>query len=163
MTLTAKIAAFKKEVGDRALSVEQRKIFAAFTKEKGSKIYFQVKDCEGVALRIQLVSSATNKIMQKHYKTTNGTVTANDILNMFDVVRSGDKYFSNENYVYAKTRRKNGVTYKTVIKIFSNGKDASMLSFHSTIGYEKEKKAANLLVSRSKETLGAKSGSRRQR
>ena len=36
--------------------------------------------------------------------------------------------------------------YKTVIKIFSNKKDAFLKSFHSTIGYEyrKIKKASNV-------------------
>ncbi len=75
-------------------------------------------------------------ILLKHYRTSDGTVTANQILRMFDVVRTGSKRKSQGNVVYSKVFRKNGVEYRTVVKIFPNGKDAVLKSFHSTIGYK---------------------------
>ena len=132
-----KIRQFKAEVCDRELTTEQAKIYAAFTKTNGKTINVHVTDCEGVNLKIALDSSTeVKKILLKHYKTSDGTVTALQILNMFDLVRKGKKYFSQGNYVYSVKKVKNSVTYKTVIKIYSNGKDAVLKSFHSTIGYK---------------------------
>lgn len=138
--LNKKIAQFIEEVGVMELTPEQGKIFYAFTRSK-KDVNFEVTDCEGVNLKITLdPQQEVRKILLKHYNTNNGTVTAKDILKMFDIVRKGEKKFNNGNYVYSQIRRKNGVTYKTVIKIFSNGKEAMLKSFHSTIGYEKRRK-----------------------
>ena len=138
--LSKRIEQFIEEVGVMELTPEQGKIFYAFTKSK-KDVNFDVTDCEGVNLKITLdPRQEVRKILLKHYNTNNGTVTAKDILKMFDIVRKGEKKFNNGNYVYSQMRRKNGVTYKTVIKIFSNGKEAMLKSFHSTIGYEKRRK-----------------------
>ena len=139
--LSKKIAQFIAEVGDRELTQEQGKILYAFTKARKT-VKFDVTDCEGVNLKIVLDTTAeVKKILLKHYNTKDGTVTAKDILKMFDIVRKGEKKFNNGNYVYSVTRKRNGVTYKTVIKIFSDGKDAVLKSFHSDIGYEKRRKS----------------------
>ena len=133
--LSKRIEEFIEEVGVMELTPEQGKIFYAFTRSKKDV------NCEGVNLKITLdPQQEVRKILLKHYNTNNGTVTAKDILKMFDIVRKGEKKFNNGNYVYSQIRRKNGVTYKTVIKIFSNGKEAMLKSFHSTIGYEKRRK-----------------------
>ena len=138
--LSKRIEQFIEEVGVMELTPEQGKIFYAFTRSK-KDVNFDVTDCEGVNLKITLdPRQEVRKILLKHYNTNNGTVTAKDILKMFDIVRKGEKKFNNGNYVYSQMRRKNGVTYKTVIKIFSNGKEAMLKSFHSTIGYEKRRK-----------------------
>lgn len=138
--LSKRIEEFIEEVGVMELTPEQGKIFYAFTRSK-KDVNFEVTDCEGVNLKITLdPQQEVRKILLKHYNTNNGTVTAKDILKMFDIVRKGEKKFNNGNYVYSQIRRKNGVTYKTVIKIFSNGKEAMLKSFHSTIGYEKRRK-----------------------
>ena len=113
---------------------EQSKIFHAFTTAK-KDIKIAVTDCKGVNLLITLDQQEIGKILIKHYKASDGTVTANEILQMFDIVRNGKKSFSYGNYVYSITKRKNGETYKTVVKIFPNGKDAVLKSFHSTIGH----------------------------
>lgn len=159
--LSHRISQFVAEVGDKELTEEQAKIFHAFTKVNGSKIYFQVEDCENVMLRICVSKSEKNKILLKHYCTNIGTITANDILEMFDIIRKGEKNFNNGNYVYSISKRKKGVTYKVVVKIFSNGKDAVLKSFHSTIGYEnrKIKKASNVPVTIAKKTKTASSKS----
>lgn len=142
--LNKKIAQFIEEVGKAELTPEQSKIFHTFTKAK-KEIKFDITDCEGINLRIIIdPEHEVRKILIKHYNTKNGTVTAKDIIKMFDVVRKGEKRFNDGNYVYSVTRQKNGVTYKTVIKIFSNGKDAVLKSFHSTIGYEKRRKSKTI-------------------
>ena len=78
-------------------------------------------------------------ILLKHYRTSDGTVTANQILRMFDVVRTGSKRKSQGNVVYSKVFRKNGVEYRTVVKIFPNRKNTVLKSFHSTIEKKKKK------------------------
>ena len=139
--LSKKTAQFIAEVGDRELTQEQGRILYAFTKAK-KEVKFNITDCEGVDLKISIdPGHEVRKILLKHYNTKDGTVTAKDILKMFDVVRKGEKKFNAGNYVYSVTRKRNGVTYKTVIKIFSDGKDAVLKSFHSDIGYEKRRKS----------------------
>ena len=136
-TIEDKIKQFKSEVGNKTLSKEQAKIYNAFTKVNGKKVAISVVDCEGVVLKVTLIpSKEVKKILLKHYRTSDGTVTANQILRMFDVVRTGSKRKSQGNVVYSKVFRKNGVEYRTVVKIFPNGKDAVLKSFHSTIGYK---------------------------
>lgn len=136
-TIEDKIKQFKSEVGNKPLSTEQAKIYNAFTKVNGKKVAVSVIDCEGVVLKVTLIpSKEVKKILLKHYRTSDGTVTANQILRMFDVVRTGSKRKSQGNVVYSKVFRKNGVEYRTVVKIFPNGKDAVLKSFHSTIGYK---------------------------
>lgn len=138
--LSTKIAQFIAEVGDRELTQEQGRILYAFTEAK-KDVKFNITDCEGIDLKISIdPGHEVRKILIKHYNTKDGTVTAKDILKMFDIVRKGEKKFSNGNYVYSVIRKRNGVTYKTVIKIFSNGKDSVLKSFHSDIGYEKRRK-----------------------
>lgn len=140
--LSKKIAQFIAEVGDPdKLTSEQGKILYAFTKAKKA-VKFDIADCEGINLKIYVdPGHEVKKILLKHYNTKDGTVTAKEILKMFDVVRKGEKKFNNGNYVYSVTRKRNGVTYKTVVKIFSDGKEAVLKSFHSDIGYEKRRKS----------------------
>ena len=104
---------------------------------RSSRRYTGVVDCEGVRIRVILNSSdEVRKILLKHYKETKGTVTAKDILNMFDVVRSGSKNFNEGNYVYVKRYRRRGTVYFTVIKLFSDGETAVLKSFYSNVGYK---------------------------
>lgn len=133
-----KIEAFKREAGAKdKYNTEQQKIYTAFTKENGKDITITLTDCEGVKLKVLLKSAdEVQKILLKHYKGKKGTVTAKEILNMFDVVRTGKKQFNIGNYVYRKRYVRNGSVYFTVIKLFANGKDAVLKSFHSNIGYK---------------------------
>ncbi len=133
-----KIRQFKAEVGNRQLNPEQAKVYHAFTKKNGKDVYVHVADCDGVVLKITLESSKeVRKILLRHYKTNNGTVTAIQILNMFNVVRyASRKYDSQGNTVYERLQKRNGIKYHTVIKIFSNGNDAVLKSFHSSIGHK---------------------------
>ena len=132
-----RIAQFRAEVGDRELTEEQRKIFNAFTKKNGSLVRIHIVDVEGVSLRVSMDSSAeVKKVLTKHYCTPDGTVTAVQILDMFDTVRTGRKYMSMGNIIYEKAWTCDGALYFTVLKVFSNGKDAVFKSFYSTIGYK---------------------------
>lgn len=142
--LEQRIAQFKEEIGSRPLNEEQKKIFAAFTKVNGSKIYVHAVDCEGVVLKVLLESSGeVKKILLKHYKGTEGTVSANDILNMFHVVRTGDKQFSSGNYVYTKFIYRKGKRYRVVLKIHDNGTDAVLKSFNTKDESENKKAPSN--------------------
>ena len=76
------------------------------------------------------------KILLKHYRGENGTVSSKEILNMFDVMRTGSKSFNDGNYVYRKKYVKHGNVYFIVVKLFSNGKDAVLKSFYSNVGYK---------------------------
>ena len=99
--------------------------------------YCNVTDGYGCKYKIMLESSKeVRKILLRHYRTNDGTVTAYQILTMFDTLRTGTKYTSMGNIVYKKTRTRDGVEYHTVIKIFENGTDAVLKSFHSTIGHQ---------------------------
>jgi len=137
-SIDKKIAQFKQEAGNKEqYNTEQQKIYSAFTKKNGSKITINVVDCEGVRIRVILNSSdEVRKILLKHYKGTKGTVTAKEILNMFDIVRSGSKNFNDGNYVYIKRYRRRGTVYFTVLKLFSDGGTAVLKSFYSNVGYK---------------------------
>lgn len=119
----------------KSLPEEQRNIFIAFvTASKKKKI--AVTDCKGKDLIISIApKNEAGKILIKHYNSQNGTVKASEILRMFDIVRTGNKSYSQGNTVYSIIKKKNNETYKTVVKIYSNGTDAVLKSFHSTIGY----------------------------
>ncbi len=133
-----KIALFIKEAGDKSkYNVEQQKIYTAFTKTNGKPIRVQVVDCEGVKLNVSIdPKTEVSKILKKHFYEANGTIKTQHILKMFDVMRSGKKAFNNGNYVYRKKYVKNGEVYFLVIKLFQNGKDAILKSFHSNLGYK---------------------------
>lgn len=136
--IESRISSFIRELESSSLNTEQRKIYNAFTKNGGSKVSVSVVDCEGVRMKVSLSpTEEVRKILTKHYKTTDGTVTAKEIVNMFDIVRTGSKYFSQGNYVYWKELYRDGRKYKTIIKIFRNGSSAVLKSFYSNMGYEK--------------------------
>ena len=133
-----KIELFKSEAGEKEqYNIEQQKIYSAFTKENGKGIRFAVTDCEGKIFKVTLDSATeVRKILFKHYQEPNGTVTAKDILNMFDVVRRGVKRYEKGNYVYTKRFLRKGEVYFAVLKLFPNGKDAVLKSFYSNQGYK---------------------------
>lgn len=137
-SIEKKIEQFKKEAGPKEqYNTEQQKIYSAFAKTNGKSVRFDITDCEGIAIKITLdPATEVKKILLKHYQEPKGTVTAKDILQMFDVVRSGSKQFNKGNYVYQKRYTRNGNVYFAVIKLFSNGKDAVLKSFYSNIGYK---------------------------
>jgi hypothetical protein len=66
-----------------------------------------------------------------HYKTTHEYVTANEILNLCDVVRTGTPYKSGGYTVYKLSRRYGKVTIRTVLKISVEGNEAVLKSFYS--------------------------------
>lgn len=136
--LEKKIAAFKREAGDKSqYTPEQQKIYSAFTKVNGAEVSVKVTDCEGVTMNVKLqASKEVRKILLKHYRGEKGTVSGREILNMFDVMRTGSKSFNDGNYVYRKRYVKHGNVYFIVIKLFSNGKDAVLKSFYSNVGYK---------------------------
>ena len=76
------------------------------------------------------------KILLKHYQGKKGNVTAKEILNMFDVMRTGNKNFNQGNYVYTKKYTRKGNVYFIVIKLFANKKEAILKSFYSNDGYK---------------------------
>ena len=133
-----KIELFKCEAGEKKqYNIEQQKIYSAFTKENGKSIRCAITDCEGKNLKVTLdPATEVRKILLKHYQEPNGLVTAKDILNMFDVVRTGTKRYEKGNYVYTKRFVRKGDVYFTVLKLFPNGKDAVLKSFYSNRGYE---------------------------
>lgn len=133
-----KIEQFKKEAGPKEqYNIEQQKIYSAFAKTGGKSVRFDIVDCEGVIIKITLApGTEVRKILLKHYQEPKGTVTAKDILHMFDVVRTGSKLFNKGNYVYQKRYTRKGNVYFAVIKLFFNGKDAVLKSFYSNVGYK---------------------------
>lgn len=136
--LEKKIAAFKREAGDKSqYTPEQQRLYYIFTKAKGKEIRFAVIDCEGIKLSVSVdPTDEVKKILLKHYRTDDGTVTAKEILNMFDVVRTGSKRFDKGKYIYQKRYVKRGTVYFTVIEFVKEGTKAVLKSFHSNIGYK---------------------------
>ena len=136
--LEKKIAAFKREAGDKSqYTPEQQKIYAAFTKLNGKDTNFAVIDQEGITIRFFIKSSAGAKhILDEHYLVERGKVTAKEILNMLDVIRTGKKTFENDSYVYRKKYTINGFTYTVVLRLIkANGKIA-LKTFYSNRGYK---------------------------
>lgn len=132
-----KIALFIKEAGDKSkYNVEQQKIYTAFTKKKGKPVNFKITDCEGIDYNISLnPEKEVKKILCKHYKENDGTVLTADILNMFDVIRTGLKNYNNGNIVYTKRYTRKGEVYFFVIKLLKSGNNAVLKSFYSNRGY----------------------------
>ena len=158
--LQDKIELFKNEIGTRKLNIEQQKIYSAFTKKSGSKIYVSVTDCEGIRLKITLESQAeVKKILLKHYNGTTGTVTAWEILNMFNVVRYGSKNYSDGKYVYSRIFIKGGKRYRAIVKIFRDGSNAVLKSFNTKDETQKEKTPLNQPVANPEKRATAKSKS----
>ena len=133
-----KIDIFKREAGEKErYNIEQQKIYSAFTKENGKSIRFAITDCKGKNLRVTLdPATEVRKILLKHYQEPTGTVTAKEILNMFDIVRTGTKKKEKGNYVYTKKFVRKRAVYFAVLKLFPNGKDAVLKSFYSNLGYK---------------------------
>lgn len=134
-TLDEKIKAFKNEVGDRELNAAQGKIYHAFTKTKGSATRISVVDKFGNTVRIKIYSDKTSNgvqhILSNHYKTKVHWVTANEILNLYRIVETGDRYPSNGYTVYHRTQSFNGVKISTVLKFGKEGSEAVLKSFYS--------------------------------
>lgn len=135
--IDAKIALFIKEAGDKSkYNVEQQKIYTAFTRKTGKPINFKITDCEGVDYNVSLDSTKeVKKILCKHYKEKDGTVLIADILNMFDVIRTGAKNYNHGNIVYTKKYTRKGEVYFFVIKLLKSGNNAVLKSFYSNRGY----------------------------
>lgn len=133
-----KIEQFKKEAGPKEqYNIEQQKIYTAFTKNKGLPIRVDVVDCEGIHIKVAIdPTEEVKKILLKHYQEKKGNVTAKEILNMFDVMRTGNKNFNQGNYVYTKKYTRKGNVYFIVIKLFANKKEAILKSFYSNEGYK---------------------------
>ena len=133
--LSQKIKQFADEVGDKELTEEQKRIYKAFTKTKGAATNIYVTDSKGRNLNIKIYSNkfsnGVQHILMGHYKTTREYVTANEILNLCDVVRNGTPYKSGSYTVYKLSRRYGKVTIRTVLKISVEGNEAVLKSFYS--------------------------------
>ena len=139
--LEKKIVAFIREAGDKSkYTPEQQKIYTAFTKTSGSKIYLRVTDKFNVSYKLYMPTGYyLEKIMTKHYQGAKGMVTAFEILNLLDVIRTGDKYrdIDTGHWVYYKRYRRKGATYTAIVKIAKDGINSHLLSFYTNIGYGK--------------------------
>lgn len=133
--LSQKIKQFIAEVGEKELTPEQSCIYKAFTKTKGSATYIDVTTRKGKSFKVKIYSNKFSNgvqyILMGHYKTTREYVTANEILNLCDVIRKGEEYFSRGYTVYKLSHKYNNVTIRTVLKIDIKGKEAVLKSFHS--------------------------------
>ena len=136
-----KIQQFIAEAGDKSkYTPEQQKIYAAFTKTSGSKIYFRVTDKFGYTYKLYMPTGAyLNKIMTKHYQSHIGTITAFEILNLLDIIRTGDKYkdYDTGHWVYHKKYHLKGLTYYAILKISKDGINSHLLSLFTNKGYGK--------------------------
>lgn len=133
--LKKKIAQFKAEVGNRKLTPEQKKIYAAFTKTKGSSTFINVVDIYDDSIRLKIVSNSTDAgsqhILLKHYKTSIGRVTANEILNLTEIISKGRREKNRSYMVYSKIINNRGNIIKEVVRISKDGKTAMLKSFYS--------------------------------
>lgn len=127
-----KIRQFKAEVGDRELTTEQAKIYAAFTKTKGKAIKFTVTDKSGESFHFMIDPTkrgeGSQHVLMKHYKGI-GRVTAFEILNLCDVIRKGEKSYRDQCVNYKWKHSVNGVTFTTSVKISKS--DHFFKSFYS--------------------------------
>lgn len=114
-----KIDIFKREAGEKErYNIEQQKIYSAFTKENGKSIRFAITDCKGKNLRVTLdPATEVRKILLKHYQEPTGTVTAKEILNMFDIVRTGTNKKRFSSHLLQTPIKERLRTLKTAAKI----------------------------------------------
>ena len=133
--LLQKIDQFIKEVGDKTLSHEQAKVYAAFTKTSGSNTYLNITDKDGNTLRLKIISnsetSGTRYILRNHYKTRIHYVTANEILNLSKIIESGERYPSYGYTVYKLEKTSPQGLIREVLRIAKDGKTAVLKSFYS--------------------------------
>lgn len=134
-TIDDKIRQFKAEVGNRQLNAEQAKVYNAFTKTKGSATFINVTDKNGKKVRIKIDSTkrttGSQKILMRHYNTNVGRVTAWEILNLCNVVKTGEPHPSGIYIIYKKQFVRNGHLFHTVLRFTIDEKSAALKSFYS--------------------------------
>lgn len=133
--LKKKIAQFKAEVGNRKLTPEQKKIYAAFTKTKGRPTFIDVVDIYDESIKLKIISNSIDAgvqhILLRHYKTNIGRVTANEILNLTEIISKGRREKKRSYMVYSKIINDRGNIVKEVVRISKDGKTATLKSFYS--------------------------------
>lgn len=138
MTLSDKIEAFKKEVGNRTLTEEQRRIYNEFCKTKGKGKTFFVIDKAGKQISFVIYCDkfdcGTQHILKNHYMENKGRVTAVEILNMLDVIKYGVPHKSNAYTVYSYKHVSGSVKLNATLRLTKQG---LLKSFYSDRGIKK--------------------------
>ena len=134
LTVKDKITLLKAEIGDRVLTGNQLKIYRAFTKMTGRPTTIETIDGNGDMIRFKIYSNknddGTIHILQKHYKTNIGYVSAREIVNLCSVIEHCKKTRSRNSTVYTLVKSNNRTRLKTALKIVV-GKDYILKSFYS--------------------------------
>ncbi len=132
-----KIAKFIMEVGNADLDDEEEQIYDAFTNTKGFKI-IQIKDLIGLFNLLKIIANnsdfGSKHILIKHYGIKKDSVTAREIVQMAQIVKSvepvpdvNDK--TGKRHVYELW--KNNIRYRVVIDVNKKSKSGVLISFYT--------------------------------
>lgn len=128
-----KITSFCQEVGEMSMNDEQKRIYRAFTLASVKPYRFVVTDKYDNTVRFVLYTNKCDDgvlhILSKHYNGI-GKVSAQEILNLCDVIRLGNLSVSENTMLY--TLKRNGQTFKLIVALKKSKTGNNVLkSFYS--------------------------------
>ena len=133
--LEDKTAHFIFDVNDYdSLTAEQKRIYNAFVYRRAKPYNFEVTDAYGDTIRFKLYTNKTDDgvlhIMGKHYRGKVGMVTAQEIINLCDVVRYGEMKPGDKKITYSW--RKGNSTLVLIVGLKKTKEGGNVLkSFYS--------------------------------
>ncbi|MBO7571522.1 MAG: hypothetical protein J6T48_05135 [Bacteroidales bacterium] len=124
---------FINEIGDIQLNEEQRRIYNAFVYRRRKPYKFSVTDKYDNTIRFTLYTDKKIEgvihILEKHYDGDIGHVTAWEIINLCDVIRTGDFVSDGKSLTY--TKETNGKKYSLIVGLKETGSGNVLKSFYS--------------------------------
>ena len=124
---------FINEIGNTQLNEEQKRIYNAFVYRRKKPYKFTVTDKYDNTIRFTLYTDKKIEgvihILEKHYDGDIGHVTAWEIINLCDVIRTGDFVSDGKSLTY--TKETNGKTYSLIVGLKETGSGNVLKSFYS--------------------------------
>lgn len=134
IVVAQKTEEFKQDINVETLNDEQTRLYNAFVFRRAKPYNFAVTDAYSNTIRFLLYTNKTDEgvlhILEKHYNGAVGMVTANEIVNLCDVIRYGE--------IDPNSTDKNKITY-----FWKKGNH----SFRLTVGLKKSNTGENILKS----------------
>ncbi|MBO7133870.1 MAG: hypothetical protein J6W06_06920 [Bacteroidales bacterium] len=124
---------FINEIGDTQLTEEQKRIYNAFVYRRRKPYKFTVTDKYDNTIRFTLYTDKKIEgvihIHKKHYDGDIGHVPAWEIINLCDVIRTGNFVSDGKSLTY--TKETNSKTYSLIVGLKETGSGNVLKSFYS--------------------------------
>ena len=132
--LHRKIQEFIDEVRGQELTEEQRKIYSVFAGEQNVteiKVQDILKIYDTFKVQKGNLYFGTRHILYKHYNARNSSVTANDILNMCEIIKDSMPMCDIKTRKHYYEVNQNGKQYKLVIDWKEKAGSANLITFYT--------------------------------